>query len=64
MKGKPEESTKARAVVVGKQYHEAMDQFFSERKIPKRFQVEMALDMFFQKEAPALYKILKKKNPN
>ncbi|HPS31573.1 MAG TPA: hypothetical protein PLZ43_15060 [bacterium] len=63
---KPKTELKTKAVIVGKEYHEAMDRFFEKRKIPKRFQVEMALLEFFKKEAREIYDFLikKTKNPN
>lgn len=48
-------------VVIRKEYHEAMTEFYENRKIKKRHQVELALDKFFKKEAPAIFKILMRK---
>jgi len=43
-------------VVVGVEYHNAMEAFFKDRKVPKRYQVEKSLDEFFRKEAPEIFK--------
>lgn len=49
------------AVVVGSEYHTALNMYFKKNGVPKKYQVEFALLNFYKEKAPEIFESLNKK---